>query len=469
MDFKRQLQRIPVKRKRSPSRPPVLSVEPCRSTFITLLAQPNCYAPVSDLLFGYLDAPEIIALSRVCKALSKLYVNCIPTHWNVDKRLASFVEKPKTLRALLKKLDALIVGSLPLQLFSRLHWKDSSLDILVTCLDEGNSFELNALGDYLRLEGYQKDEKDVCFDDGDYYQTAEVWTHQTGCRKRTVKLLSAANLPLWYCMDSVFFSTMGTCFISGDAAYHLFPKYTFIDGKVQFTDELAYAVEDIISRYCQRGLDFAANAPHDTEEVTCKDVRRDLEGTRRIGDAKTWKISLDCTDEPEHNDNKRSNGRKDTAPYLETCTFRVTVKDKTLDPNLLPAWIPLYSVRTSFSLTCTVFRCCMLQHYYIFDSPDECNTKEKGFVHYLRCQLQKLARPQLKHHLQQGTFVPCEEPYRAGGYNCSESGSQDECETLAQCYAQIFQPPEGWQFADDQVAEIYGDWRRLEKARIDGA
>lgn len=171
MDFKQQLQRIPVKRKRSPSRPPVSSVEPCRSTFITLLAQPNCYALVSDLLFGYLDAPEIIALSRVCKALSKLYVNCIPTHWNVDKRLASFVEKPKTLRALLKKLDALIVGSLPLQLFSRLHWKDSSLDILVTCLDEGNSFELIALGDYLRLEGYQKDEKDVCFDDGDYYQT----------------------------------------------------------------------------------------------------------------------------------------------------------------------------------------------------------------------------------------------------------------------------------------------------------
>ncbi|THW11315.1 hypothetical protein D6D23_10480 [Aureobasidium pullulans] len=467
MDFKQQLQRTPVKRKRSPSRSPVPSVEPCRSTFITLLAQPNRYASVSDILFGYLDAPEIIALSRVCKALSKLYVDCIPTHWNVDKRLASFVEKPKTLRALLKKLDALIVGSLPLQLFSRLHWEDSSLDILVT--DQGNPFELNALGDYLRLERYQKDEKDVCFDGDDYYQTAEVWTHQASNRKRTVKLLSAANLPLWYCMDSVFFSTMGTCFISGDAAYHLFPKYTFIDGKVQFTDELAYAVEDIVSRYCQRGLDFAANAPHDTEEVTCKDVRRDLEGTRRIGDAKTWKISLDCTDEPEHNDNKRSNGRKDTAPYLETCTFRVTVKDKTLDPNLLPVWVPLYSVRTSFSLTCTVFRCCMLQHYYIFDSPDECNTKEKGFVHYLRSQLQKLARPQLKHHLQQGTFVPCEEPYRAGGYNCSESGSQDECETLAQCYAQIFQPPEGWKFADDQIAEIYQDWRRLEKARVEGA
>ncbi|KAL2034635.1 hypothetical protein VTO58DRAFT_100552 [Aureobasidium pullulans] len=147
MDFKQQLQRIPVKRKRSPSRPPVLSVEPCRSTSITLLAQPNCYAPVSDLLFGYLDAPEIIALSRV----------------------SSFVEKPKTLRALLKKLDALIVGSLPLQLFSRLHWEDSSLDILVT--DQGNPFELNTLGDYLRLEGYQKDEKDVCFDGDDYYQT----------------------------------------------------------------------------------------------------------------------------------------------------------------------------------------------------------------------------------------------------------------------------------------------------------
>ncbi|THY10699.1 hypothetical protein D6D01_09198 [Aureobasidium pullulans] len=456
MDFKQQLQRTPVKRKRSPSRSPVPSVEPCRSTFITLLAQSNRHAPVSDLLFSYLEAPEIIALSRVCKALSKLYVNCIPTHWNVDKRLAAFVENPKDLRALLKKFDALIVGSLPLQLFSRLHWKDSSLDILVT--DQGNPFELNALNDYLRLEGYEKDEKD-----------AEVWTHQTGYDKRTVKLISAANLPRWYCMDSVFFSTMGTCFISGDAAYHLFPKYTFTDGKVQFTDELAYAVEDIVSRYCQRGLDLAANAPHDTEEVTSKDVRRDLEGTRRIGDAKTWKILLDCTDEPERNDNKHSKVRKDTAPYLKTCTFRVTTKDKIVDLNLLPAWVPLYSVRTSFSLTCTVFRCCMLQHYYIFDSPHECDITEKGFVHYLRSQLQKLARPQLKHHLQQGTFVPCEEPYRAGGYNCSESGIQDQCETLAQCYAQIFQPPEWWQFADDQVAEIYEDWRRLEKARIDGA
>lgn len=193
---------------------------------------------------------------------------------------------------------------------------------------------------------------------------------------------------------------MGTCFISGDAAYHLFPKYTFIDGKVQFADELAYAVEDIVSRYCQRGLSLAARAPHDTEEVTCKDVRRDLEGTRRIGDAKTWKIPLDCTDEPGYDDNKHSKVRKDTAPYLETCTFRVTTKDKTVDLNLLPAWVPLYSARTSFSLTCTVFRCCMLQHYYIFDSPHEYDTKEKGFVHYLRCQLQKLARPQLKHHLQ---------------------------------------------------------------------
>ncbi|KAG2170394.1 hypothetical protein JADG_010133 [Aureobasidium aubasidani] len=327
MDFKQQLQRIPVKRKRSPSRPPVLSVEPCRSTSITLLAQPNCYAPVSDLLFGYLDAPEIIALSR---------------------------------------LDALIVGSLPLQLFSRLHWEDSSLDILVT--DQGNPFELNTLGDYLRLEGYQKDEKDVCFDGDDYYQTAEVWTHQASNRKRTVKLLSAANLPLWYCMDSVFFSTMGTCFISGDAAYHLFPKYTFIDGKLQFTDELAYAVEDIVSRYCQRGLSLAARAPHDTEEVTCKDVCRDLEGPRRIGDAKTWKISLDCTDEPEHNDNKRSNGKKDTAPYLESLHFQGHSQRHKSRPK---------------SSTSMVFRCCMLQHYYIFDSPHEYYTKEKGFVHYL--------------------------------------------------------------------------------------
>lgn len=128
------------------------------SSLISLLIERDRYGPIFDNIFDHLGIADIVALTRVSKALSTLYTDYVSLHWNVDKHLARFVADPKALRHHMGMNRSLIVGSIPMQFFSRLSWKDSSLDILVE-----NGPEAEAMMAYIASQGYRKQTKlDMC-------------------------------------------------------------------------------------------------------------------------------------------------------------------------------------------------------------------------------------------------------------------------------------------------------------------
>ena len=87
------------------------------------------YATIFDTIFNYLDVKDIFALTRVCK----------------------FVSDPRELRRLLCHTNALIMGSLPLQVFSRTRMEGFGLSILV---EHGRSASAGEV--FLSAQGYRR-------------------------------------------------------------------------------------------------------------------------------------------------------------------------------------------------------------------------------------------------------------------------------------------------------------------------
>lgn len=104
---------------------------------------------MTDRIMGYLGVVDILALTGTSKSLSNLYNDSLPRYWDIDQRLSRFVSDPTKFRRILGRNNGLIVGSFPLQFFSRLHWDDSSLDILV---QEGEAAK--AMKKHIRSQRY---------------------------------------------------------------------------------------------------------------------------------------------------------------------------------------------------------------------------------------------------------------------------------------------------------------------------
>lgn len=119
------------------------------SSLISLLIERDRYAPMTDRIMGHLGVVDILALTGTSKSLSNLYNDSLPRYWDIDQRLSRFVSDPTKFRRILGRNHGLIVGSFPLQFFSRLHWDDSSLDILV---QEGEAAK--AMKKHIRSQGY---------------------------------------------------------------------------------------------------------------------------------------------------------------------------------------------------------------------------------------------------------------------------------------------------------------------------
>lgn len=119
------------------------------SWLVTLLTHRDEHPRVSDLLLDYLDFTDIISLTQVSKALSTIYPDLLLQQWDINAWVGRHVSDAKDFRRTRGRNNALIVGSLPLQFFSRVYWEGSSLDILV---QEGQ--ESDAIVSYIRKEGY---------------------------------------------------------------------------------------------------------------------------------------------------------------------------------------------------------------------------------------------------------------------------------------------------------------------------
>jgi hypothetical protein len=102
-----------------------------QSPLLDIFTQHERYSLVFDNIYQRLGIRDIIAISRTCKKLSSFYKNMLPCRWNINRRLARFVDDPKDFRHRLGVAEALISGTFALLFFAQLHWLDSGLDIYV--------------------------------------------------------------------------------------------------------------------------------------------------------------------------------------------------------------------------------------------------------------------------------------------------------------------------------------------------
>jgi hypothetical protein len=101
------------------------------SSLLYIFTQHERHHLIFDNVYQRLDIKDIIAISRTCKKLSSFYRKLLPCRWNINRRLARFVNDPRDLRSKLGCADALISGTFALLFFAQLYWLDSGLDIYV--------------------------------------------------------------------------------------------------------------------------------------------------------------------------------------------------------------------------------------------------------------------------------------------------------------------------------------------------
>jgi hypothetical protein len=109
--------------------------------------------PVFDTLCTYLEPPDLLAIRRTTKEFAALYSYVGASQFKINLLLKRFVEDPIALRSTLATHDALISGSAALQLFERVVWSDSDLDIYVEN-DENNTALLTLRDYFIKSEGY---------------------------------------------------------------------------------------------------------------------------------------------------------------------------------------------------------------------------------------------------------------------------------------------------------------------------
>jgi hypothetical protein len=101
------------------------------SPLLDIFTQHERYHLIFDNVYQRLDIKDIIAISRTCKKLSSFYIKMLPCRWNINRRLARFVNDPRNFRSKLGYADALISGTFALLFFAQLYWLESGLDIYV--------------------------------------------------------------------------------------------------------------------------------------------------------------------------------------------------------------------------------------------------------------------------------------------------------------------------------------------------
>ncbi|KAH0370212.1 hypothetical protein KCU65_g2636, partial [Aureobasidium melanogenum] len=377
----------------------------------------------------------------MAKSLSELHSDLLAMNWDVDYRLSHFVENPKDFRQVLGVNEGLIVGSLAFRFFSRVYCKDSTLDIFVE-----TGAKATAISTYFRNEGYRR-QKVQSFNGEKYKFKMTPWVKK-GDAERKVNIITAKLMSIWAFFEGPAFCTAAACFITYDAAYCLFPKYTFMDRKVKFAQDLEDthdSVLPILRSYIERGccLDHSSldQGPDLAQEL--EDTVRRLGGPRRIGDEKTLTIPLDCTDFPQIEVNRT---------VVEKNTFRVKVKMAKDGSGVFVRFRTLE------------FQCCILKHRYAFDVIKD---PEDDFHGYLRYVLSHRAAKQIQDHVDAGTFTLPEDSYREALTNMANATETDMGGDKCNEYCHLLDPdwlkeefikPEGWQHADHLIPGIYAEW-----------
>ncbi|KAF7341847.1 hypothetical protein MSAN_02040200 [Mycena sanguinolenta] len=243
-----------------------------------------------DVLFAQIPTRDLVRLSQTCKRVHFL-VNDVC--FNITRLLCRFfgasgVEK---FRQMQRRTGTLISGSMALQLFNRLTWRDSDLDIYVTRVSAPMAALFILQHDY---KFYPRKSQDECIDAqldaSEAYKTpsylgrgiADVLDFHKGSNK--IQLIVASTDPMETIMSFHTTCVMNT--ITYDKAFSLYPWSTFVTSEALVVETVGAGQEVGRQKYADRGwaLTHAMSASRNSE--------LGVRVHRSVGDRFTWTISL---------------------------------------------------------------------------------------------------------------------------------------------------------------------------------
>ncbi|KAH0379898.1 hypothetical protein KCU92_g7876, partial [Aureobasidium melanogenum] len=193
----------------------------------------------------------------------------LPCQWNINQRLARFVNDPKGFRSKLGQADALISGTFALLFFAQLYWLDSGLDIyvqqgskadaLIRCIGEDKSYK------FAHSYGWS---------DNDQHCTLTkvlIFRRIIPPGSPQIRFHLTRTSPLHSILTDCAFSTAHVNIITWNKAYY-------------------EAMGQILSKYSAHGWRTSDWVDYDQARGCNKPGIR--ENLRRIGDSSTWIIPL---------------------------------------------------------------------------------------------------------------------------------------------------------------------------------
>lgn len=203
---------------------------------------------------------------------------------DIDEALTRFIQNPRALRATLRSTQSVISGSFAAQFLTGTHWPDSDLDIYVpagpneaiieahlTSIQNYDWCNTNSPGRYSNMRGVVTVKS---FYGPPYHDASRGST--------MIQLVALSKSPVESMLES-YYATHILNFITGDAAYCLFPEQTRAMKTVLTRDPGMYV--DILERkYGHRGVERV------DDKVL---IGKQGESKRWVGDELTWKIRFD--------------------------------------------------------------------------------------------------------------------------------------------------------------------------------
>lgn len=275
-----------------------------------------------------------------------------------------------------------------------------------------------------------------------------------GNARATVNLITISETTIHGFLIGPASMTANACFITWNKAYCLFPQYTYTHGKMMLESHRGHcgfdsrheAVKAGFTKHNTRGWIVSDRSvkqgfdPVDQSELAF----RQLGGTRRIDDVETWSIPLDCTNIP-------GNIIELDRGFVERCSFRV---------NIVKSENEIYS-----DISTDNFECCMLRYRYTFDFAAEPEDDFHGHLRYILC---RKAASQIRHHqdvddangvmknkLNAALALMSRVTERDFGYTGEWCPVTDILD-----YGESFEGPDGWEYAEDLIPQIYEDWHK---------
>lgn len=320
---------------------------------------------------------------------------------------------PQLFRSELGKHNALVSGSVALQFFERVVWRESDLDVFIEEGENAGTFHK-----YLTEKEYYKLNTTAFFPG---YMMSDIEQVKTYTRKSKldstelkVQIILTRCIPVQAILKG-FYSTVVVNIIAWNKAYAIFPLLTFVHHKGYMLKPQSDHYTKPLEKYSGRGWRFQeAMSPED------RIPNQPIQQERRVGDEFTWMISFDT-----------SNVKWSKTPdlVLEYANFMInninqTARQKhyTIESEEFVSEVLRYRYLRGGSTSTWMF--------FLGEKVDELT----------RLELLKMA-PEARPAGFQGEIAKGTALYRC----------MTGCEK-----------PDGWTYSDDQIPKWYESWRQSE-------